>query len=76
MDGANEMTEGEYRVGVSFNPSDNPDVDIVKEKTADLIDKIASCGKDVRCTSLAMTKFEEAAMWAIKSITKKTENPD
>lgn len=70
------MTEGEFRVGVSFNPSDDPDVDIVKEKAADLIDKIASCGKDDRCTSLAMTGFEAAAMWAVKSITKKTENPD
>ena len=70
------MTEGEFRVGVSFNSSDDPDVDIIKEKTAYLIDLIAGCGKDNRCTSLAMNGFEEAAMWAIKSITKKTENVD
>lgn len=70
------MNEGEWRVGVEFNPSKNPDIDLIKQKTADLIDLIAFAGRDDRCNSLAMTAFEEAAMWAVKSITKKTENPD
>ena len=65
-----EMTEGEWRVGVSFNPGKNPDVDQVKAMAANLIDFIIATGKDARCTSLAATGFEEAAMWAVKSITK------
>jgi hypothetical protein len=35
-----KQTLGEYRVGVSFNPSNNPLVDEIKRKAADLIDLI------------------------------------
>lgn len=70
------MSEGEYRVGVDFNPSKDPDVDDIKTLTACLIDLIEKSGKYGRCTALAMTAYEEAAMWAVKSITKKTENAD
>ena len=65
------MTEGEYRVGITFNPSGDADVDRIKELSSQLIDIIEQCGKDERCTSLAQTAFEEGAMWAVKSITKK-----
>lgn len=34
------MTEGEYCVGVTFNPSANPLVDEIKRAAADLIDLI------------------------------------
>lgn len=66
----NVMTEGEYRVGIGFNPSADNMVDQIKLKTADLIDLIAESGKDGRCTALAQTAYEEAAMWAVKSVTK------
>lgn len=34
------MTKGEYRVGISFNPSGNDLVDKIKRQAADLIDLI------------------------------------
>lgn len=32
-----DMTEGQWRVGVEFNPSKDPDIDRIKQKTADVI---------------------------------------
>lgn len=65
------MTEGEWRVGVTFNPSQNGYVDEIKRKTAELIDMILTfMGNDPRTAALASTAYEEAAMWAVKSITK------
>ena len=66
----NEMTEGEYRVGVSFNPGGNDHVTHIKEAAAALIDYVQANGKDGRCTSIACTEIESAAMWAVKSVTK------
>lgn len=78
------MTKGEYRVGVSFNPSNNPLVDEIKQKSADLIDAIgyisvpegldpdtvATVMEIQRLKALAQTCVEEAAMWAVKAATK------
>jgi hypothetical protein len=64
------VTEGEWRVGVSFNPSNNEWVDKVKFLTAELIDLILLKGTDLRTMALAATHFEDGAMWAVKSITK------
>lgn len=69
------MTEGEYRVGKTFNPSANPAVDAIKAKAADLIDMLAPIAADrdhpgARCASVAMTEIESAAMWAVKAVTK------
>lgn len=65
-----KQSEGEYRVGVSFNISRDSAVDEVKMKAAELIDLVADKGKCPRCTAVAQNAFEEAAMWAVKSITK------
>lgn len=69
------MTEGEYRVGKDFNPSGNSAVDKIKEETAKLIDYLnplaLSHGTGGREAALAMTAYEDAAMWAVKAITKK-----
>ena len=65
-----EYTEGEYRVGISFNPGGNEKVTEIKRLAAKLIDYVADHGQDARCTSLAQTALEEAAMWAVKSVTK------
>jgi hypothetical protein len=70
------MTKGEYRVGISFNPSSNDTVSKIKRAAADLIDLIegiddqANLGEIVRLKSLAQTEVESAAMWAVKAATK------
>lgn len=64
------MTEGEYRVGISFNPGGNEDVDTIKSLSAELIDMVSALGNDDRTMALAQKAYEEAAMWAVKSITK------
>ena len=65
-----DYTEGEYRVGVSFNPGKNPDVDHIKAEAATLIDFVLENGNDPRLSALAATAIEEAAMWGVKSVTK------
>ena len=70
------MTRGEYRVGISFNPSNDSTVSKIKRAAADLIDLIDSIddksnlGEIVRLKSLAQTEVESAAMWAVKAATK------
>lgn len=69
------MTEGEYRVGVNFNPSGNSTVDSIKQRAAELIDMLNPIASDrehpgARCASIAMTEIEGAAMWAVKAVTK------
>jgi hypothetical protein len=74
------MTKGEYRVGISFNPSADDTVAIIKSMAAALIDEIESIpagshewGIDkerTRLKALAQTAIEEGAMWAVKAATK------
>ena len=66
-----DITKGEWMVGIGFNPSADKDVRDIKQMAADLIDRIEACGKNDRCTALAITAFEDGAMWAVKSVTKK-----
>lgn len=68
-----KASEGEYRVGVNFNPGGHEQVDEIKKLTAHLIDYIGVHGLDERCTRLAKTAFEDAAMWAVKSVTKDSQ---
>jgi hypothetical protein len=69
------QTEGEYRVGIAFNPSASGAVDSIKLQAASLIDALGAIAADrdhpgARCAALAMTEIESAAMWAVKAITK------
>ena len=69
------MTLGEYRVGIAFNPSNNDDVSKIKRAAAALIDIISDLpsggnGEVERLKSLAITHFEDGAMWAVKACTK------
>lgn len=65
-----QKTIGQLRVRTSFNPSDKSIVDLIKEKTAELIDLCEDLKKkDGRLSSLAQTAFEEGAMWAVKAAT-------
>jgi hypothetical protein len=69
------MTIGEDRVRIKFNPSDNTMVSQIKQKSADLINLChdesltAKDGEQKRLWSLAMTHYEDAAMWAVKAAT-------
>ena len=65
-----ETTEGEHLVGKSFNPGGSPAVTAIKTMAAELIDFIRESGKDPRCTQIAITEIESAAMWGVKSVTK------
>jgi len=68
-------TFGEERVGVSFNPSGNPQVNDIKGTAAILINMIKAVPgghpEIERLKALAMTAAEEAAMWGVKAATKK-----
>lgn len=63
-------TIGETRVRTSFNPSNDSIVDILKQKSAELINLCEQLkSKDGRLASLAQTAYEDAAMWAVKAAT-------
>lgn len=68
------MTKGEYRVGITFNPSNDDTVAYIKRTAAHLIDLIELIPVDVeeriRLKALAQTAVEEGAMWAVKAATK------
>lgn len=78
------MTNGEYRVGIDFNPSSNDRVGQIKRMAADLIDLIETIpapdwDDDTedehmfevhRLKALATTSIEQGAMWAVKAATK------
>ena len=71
-----QMTIGEERVRISFNPSSDSMVDQIKGKAAELIDlcesmKAGAPGEKVRCVAMAQTCIEDGAMWAVKAATAK-----
>lgn len=68
-------TLGEYRVGIGFNPSKDPNVEKIKRAAADLIDFINDFddkaeGEVRRLKAEAMTCFETGAMHGVKAVTK------
>ncbi len=74
------LSKGEYRVGVSFNPSKDQMVDDIKAAAANFIDLVEEISSDRasevgnergRLKALAQTAIEDAAMWAVKAQTKK-----
>ena len=68
-----EKTTGELRVRTSFNVAEGQtrnDIDTIKNTSAEMINLCESMkDKDPRLAALAMTAFEEAAMWAVKLAT-------
>lgn len=70
-------TYGEIAVGIAFNPSKSSDVDIIKQKFADVIDIInnlrheTTSDEQKRLCSIAITETQTAQMWAVKAITFK-----
>jgi len=51
----------------AFNPSGKAQVDEIKRRTEDLMDYIRENVPDNRRRSIALTNYEQAAMWAVKA---------
>jgi hypothetical protein len=69
------MTYGEYRVGLTFNPSGNEHVNEIKRRAADLIDYIHDWNtgdnpEAVRRAHRAIDTIDDAATQAVKAVTK------
>lgn len=70
-----QLTFGEKAVGLTFNPSNNADVQAVKEEFAATIDHLnnlrdeASDGEVKRMLSVAITEAQTAQMWGVKAVT-------
>jgi hypothetical protein len=75
-----ELTYGEKAVGLTFNPSNDPNVQRIKEQFAAVIDTLSelrgdkpnteSPGPDAaRMLSVAITEAQTAQMWAVKAVT-------
>lgn len=68
-------TFGEKAVGLDFNPGGNPTVGAIKRHYADMIDNLNDLREEAnnpdveRMLSLAITKSQEAQMWAVKAVT-------
>jgi hypothetical protein len=75
------MSLGEDCVRVKFNPSSDSVVDNIKTKSAELIDMCTVIWQQTgnpetqRLLELAMTRYEEAAMWAVKAATAPPAKP-
>ena len=50
-----------------FNPSGNDVVQAIKDRTEELLSFIRDNVPDGRCRSIALTNYEQAAMWAVKA---------
>ena len=77
-----ELTYGQKAVGLDFNPSNNPDVQAIKEAFADAIDLCNTAfnaplqdginnNERNRMLAEAITCAQAAQMWAVKGITWK-----
>lgn len=73
-----EMTYGEKAVGLTFNPSNDPKVQKVKELYAEIIDIVINNAYPVdgskttemqTLTTEAIRQAQTAQMWAVKAIT-------
>jgi hypothetical protein len=74
----NNLTFGQKAVGVTFNPSGNPDVDELKRRFALIIDQchlrrqsLMAGSEAHRMWSEAITQAQTAQMWATKAATWK-----
>ncbi len=70
-----ELTYGQRAVGLTFNPSNDPGVQRIKELYAEIIDlchvarRSATSAEMARLFSVAITEAQTAQMWAVKAIT-------
>ncbi len=72
-----ELTFGEKAVGLTFNPSGDGNVHLIKQVFAAAIDQMdklrinATNNEVKRMLSVAITETQTAQMWAVKAITWK-----
>lgn len=76
-----ELTFGEKAVGLTFNPSNDTDVDQIKRQFAAIIDTMEELRHTAafigprtekgRLASIAITEAQTAQMWAVKALTWK-----
>lgn len=52
----------------AFNPSGSPVVDEIKRRTEDLLEYLRQNVPNNRERAIAVTNYEQAAMWAVKSL--------
>ncbi len=70
-----ELSYGEKAVGLTFNPSNDENVQKIKEAYAKIIDLCndlrteAGQGEKGRLLSVAITEAQTAQMWAVKGVT-------
>lgn len=74
-------TKGEKRVRITFNPDNSSITDLIKNKSAKLINLCEMLSTETPATNdedhieqkrliaIAITKYEEAAMFAVKAAT-------
>jgi len=71
-----ELTLGEKRCHINFNPSSDGKIGVFKRMMANAIDfcqnelLISDDSEAKRCFSIAMTELETAQMYAVKGIAK------
>lgn len=73
------LTFGEKAVGLTFNPSNNAEVQTIKALYAQVIDRLNNMRLDEntspntqeqkRLLSIAITEAQGAQMWAVKGVT-------
>lgn len=61
------MSDEEATTIPSFNPSGSEVVDGIKQRTEELMAYIRENVPENRARSLAITNYEQAAMWAVKA---------
>jgi hypothetical protein len=70
-----EATYGERAVGLTFNPSGDANVELIKQLYAEIIDRLDPLREGTtdpekkRLYSIAITEAQGAQMWAVKAIT-------
>jgi hypothetical protein len=62
-----EVTLAQPSTLSSFNPSADKRVDVIKGMTEEMFAYLRKEVPDNRCRSIAITNFEQAAMWAVKA---------
>jgi hypothetical protein len=73
--GERERTYGEKAVGLTFNPSNNEEVQTIKEQFAAVIDTLNDIREQdqspevKRMLSVAITEAQTAQMWGVKAVT-------
>jgi len=70
-----ELSYGEKAVGITFNPSNDDEVHLIKTRYAEIINHLNDVrsatedGEQKRLISIAITEAQGAQMWAVKAIT-------